>query len=437
MTGRYVWSAIVRRPVETLAAALAIALTVAFLAALGSFVGQTGSRLTERAAARVPVDWQVQLTSGGDAATATKALSTVPGLLGYRAVDYAKVPGLQATTASGTRTTGAAYIVALPADYAPFAPSELRPLLGSGSGVMLQQQTAASLAATVGSNVSVVGSKAAGVKVDGVVDLPNADSFFQVVGAAPGSSAGAPPDNVLLVPPETFASLTAGSVVVHQLHVRLEHSSLPSDPAKAAGVVSRRANHYAAAAASGVLVGDDLGAALSAGREDALYARLLVLLLGVPGLVLSAVVTALVISLRNDRQRRDVGLLRLRGATPRRVATLLGLTALIDGVLGSALGALGAVAANHLALGKGAHLSTAWLVASAATGTVLAVVTELAPVARLLRGSATSVQEQVSALRLDSHPTRSSTRARLRADRGGRAGVLAHCARGLPDCRGA
>ena len=36
------------------------------------------------------------------ASPTTKALSTVPGLVGYRAVDYAKVTGLQAASASGT-----------------------------------------------------------------------------------------------------------------------------------------------------------------------------------------------------------------------------------------------------------------------------------------------------------------------------------------------
>ena len=65
-------------------------------------------------------------------------------------------------------------------------------------------------------------------------DLPNADSFFQIVGAPPGSAALAAPDNVLLVPSNVFASLTSGATVVHQLHVRLEHRSLPKDPGAAA-----------------------------------------------------------------------------------------------------------------------------------------------------------------------------------------------------------
>ncbi len=397
MTFRYVAQSLRRRPSETFAATVAIALTVAFLAALGSFVAQTGSSLTLRAAGRVPVDWQVQVAPGGDPDAVRKALQDVPGFTGARPVDYVKVPGLQSVSAAGTRTTGAAYLVSLPTDYASFAPGEIRPLVGSATGAVLQQQTASNLNAAPGARVTIVGS-AKSVVVAGVVDLPNAGSFFQVVGAPAGATASAPPDNVLLVPPTTFARLAPATDVIHQFHVRLDHTGLPSDPAKAAGVVTQRSNHYIAAVAGSALVGDDLGASLSAAREDALYARLLVLLLGIPGLVLSAVVTALVISLRNDRQRRDLALLRLRGATPRRAATLLGLTALADGILGAAVGLGGAALANRLALGASARLSPTWLLVGALTGIALAVVTELAPVARLLRGSTSSVQDGATQL---------------------------------------
>lgn len=390
MTARYVVQALRRRPLETIAAAVAVSLTVAFLAALGSFVAQTGSRLTERAAARVPVDWQIQVAAGNAPAAVETALRGVPGFVGDRAVDYAKVPGLRSASAAGVRTTGSAYVVALPPDYARFAPSEIRPLLGTTGGAVLQQQTAANLAAGPGSAVTVLGSGQT-VTATGVVDLPNADSLFQVVGAPAGSAPAAAPDNVLLVPPTQFRALVGTAPVVHQFHVMLDHRGLPSDPAAAADEVARRANHYVSSVAGGALVGDNLEASLSAAREDALYARLLVLLLGLPGLVLSGVVTALVISLRNDRQRRDLALLRLRGVTPSRAAWLFGSIAVLDGLLGGALGAVGAVLANRLALGSGAHLSPLWLGVGVATGVALALGTELAPVLRLLRGGATTV----------------------------------------------
>jgi putative ABC transport system permease protein len=89
----------------------------------------------------VAVDWQVQVTPGGDAAAVQKAIGAVPGLIGQRRVDYAKVPGLQSDSASGRRTTGAALLVSLPADYRSFAPGELRALVGDPTAIALQQQT--------------------------------------------------------------------------------------------------------------------------------------------------------------------------------------------------------------------------------------------------------------------------------------------------------
>ncbi|WP_030441472.1 FtsX-like permease family protein [Actinoplanes subtropicus] len=410
MNLRYVLQSLRRRPAETIAAAVSVALTVAFLILLGSFTAQTGARLTLRAAARVPVDWQVQVTPGSDPAVTATALRDIPGLLRFRAVDYAKVPGLSSVSADGgTRTTGAAYVVSVPDDYRSFAPGEIRLLVGAADGVILQQQTASNLSAAPGTTVTVLGARRT-AQVTGVADLPNADSFFQVVGAPPGSGASAPPDNVLLVSPARFTTLTAGATVVHQFHLRLERASLPTDPAKAADEVTRRANHLVAAVAGGALIGDNLGTSLSAAREDAIYARLLVLLLGVPGLLLAGVVTALVVSLRNDRQRRDLALLRLRGVSPRRAAILIGGTALLDGLIGAAVGVGVALLAPRF--GPYGDPSTTWLIAGALTGVLLALATELTPLARTLRGSAPTVQAGVNPL----PPTRTPLALRLGLD---------------------
>ena len=61
-----------------LVAAASIAVTVAFVAALGAFVTQSHAALTVRAAASVPVDWQVQVTPQGDLAKVTQAGQGAP-----------------------------------------------------------------------------------------------------------------------------------------------------------------------------------------------------------------------------------------------------------------------------------------------------------------------------------------------------------------------
>ncbi len=370
-----------RRPVELLGAALSVALAVAFIAALGAFI--TGSRagLTTRATAKVPVDWQVQVTPQGQPSTVAATLAKTPDVRTVLPVLLARVSGLSSTSATGSRNTGQAYVVALPADYARAAPREIRYLLGRHDGVLLQQQTAANLAAGPGSNVTVTlpsGGNAT-VQVDGVADLPQADTFFQVIGAPPGAGATAPPDNVLLVPPARFLALTRGATVITQFHVVFKHAPLPTDPAAASTLVTQRANHFQAQVAGGALVGDNLGAALSAAREDAIYAQLLILLLGVPGLALAAVVASQVVALRGERRRREVALLRLRGARPAQLLRMVAGETALTGCLGVLLGVPLAMLAARLALPTGAHLSLAWTLAAAVVGLLLAAATQLGP----------------------------------------------------------
>ena len=234
-----------RRPWEMLVAAVSIAVTVAFVAALGAFVTQSHAALALRAAASVPVDWQVQVTPQGDLAKVTRQVKALPAVRAVEGVDFAQVRALRSSGAQGTRTTGKAYVVSISPSYAKTFPGELRHLLGSTSGSMLFQQTAANLAARPGSKISVrtaTGSHT--LTVDGIVDMPAEDSFFQVVGLAPGAGASAPPDNVVLVPPDVFTSVIDRTTVVHQLHVGFTHTSLPSDPQAAAIAVQGRANHF-------------------------------------------------------------------------------------------------------------------------------------------------------------------------------------------------
>ncbi|MCW2761525.1 MAG: hypothetical protein JWR85_1726 [Marmoricola sp.] len=373
-----------RRPLELLVAAVSIALAIAFVASLGAFLTQSRAALTVRAAASVPVDWQVQVTPQGDPTAVTGAVSKLPDVRAVEQVSFARVEAFASRAGGGVRQTGAAYVVAISPSYVATFPGELRHLLGAKTGSMLFQQTAANLAAAPGDPITVRTSTGAHpVTVDGVVDMPAEDSFFQVVGLAPGAGASAPPDNVLLVTPAVFASVTGGTTVVHQMHVGFRHDTLPPDPLAAAISVQGRANNFQAAVAGGALVGDNLGTALTAAGEDARYADLLFLLLGLPGLVLAAVVASLVVALRSDRRRREIALLRLRGASVSDLVRIVAGEAAITATLGAALGLPMALLAVRLALPAGTGLPWAWALAATVGGAALALATQAAPAARL------------------------------------------------------
>lgn len=382
-TTRWLTGLLRRRPLELLVAALSIALTIAFVAALGSFVTGSHAALTVRAAGSVPVDWQVQVTPQGDLSTVTNDVRALADVRAVQRVDFALVKALTSTGAQGARSTGAAYVVSISPDYAKTFPGEIRHLLGSSTGSLLFQQTAANLATEPGGRISVrTSSGSRPLTVNGIVDMPAEDSFFQVVGLAPGAGISAPPDNVVLVPPAVFHSVIGNTRVVHQLHVGFTHGGLPADPQTAAMAIQGRANHFQAAVAGGALVGDNLGTALTMAGEDASYANLLFLLLGLPGLALATVVAGLVVALRSDRRRREIALLRLRGASVPAVTRMVAAESATVAALGAALGVPLALLAISLALPSGTPLSWGWTLAAMALGLLLALATQAGSVVR-------------------------------------------------------
>jgi putative ABC transport system permease protein len=389
----WLWGLLKRRPVRLAGAVAGVAVAVALLGSLGAFFAASKAHMTRQAAAGVIVDWQVQIAPGASLASATRMIAATPGVIRSMPVGYAPTTGLTASAGGTVQTTGPGQVLGLPPGYAASFPGEIRFLLGARSGVLLAQQTAANLHATVGTIVSVGrrGLPPLRVRVAGIVDLPAADSLFQAVGVPPGAAPQAPPDNVVLLPAAqwqaAYSAARAQPAVVHtQYHVKLSPALAP-DPAAAFADVMARAKNLEARLAGAGLVGDNLGAQLDAARSDALYAQLLFLFLGLPGAVLAALVTSVIGAAGADRRRREQALLRIRGALPRQIVWLAGAEALLVGVLGSAIGLAGAVIASRLAFGAARFGATpgqaiGWAAAAAAAGLILAAVTIGVPAVR-------------------------------------------------------
>ncbi|WP_327273786.1 ABC transporter permease [Streptomyces sp. NBC_01224] len=366
--------------------ALGVMVAVALLAALGGFLSTTRATMTSQSVRSVSVDWQVQVATGADA---HNVLSTVRGLPGTRAalpVGYAQTSGLGAHTGGTTQNTGAGSVLGLPPGYAATFPGEIRLLAGREQGVLLAQQTAANLHAAPGDTITI--KRAGGlppvpVKVAGVVDLPFADSLFQKVGAPPQSQPSAPPDNVVLMPRQTWDSVfgplasARPDLVQSQIHTLRTHS-LPSDPAAAYATATGNAHHAEVRLAGTGLVGDNLGSVLDAARSDALYAQLLFLFLGVPGAVLAAALTWAVAQAGAGRRRKEQALLRTRGATVGRLMGLAGVEAAVVAVLGAA-GGLGLATLVDRWAFHGTGIPLSWMLSACGVGALVAAATVLAP----------------------------------------------------------
>ncbi len=350
--------------------------------------------MTQQATRGVAVDWQVQLSTKANPDTALRIVQESPGVVTADPVGYAEVPHFTAATGPTVQETGSGMALALPPGYQRDFPGVVRPLVDADSGVLIAQQTAANLGATVGSTFRMArpGMPPVQLLVDGVIDLPSADSLFQTIGAAPGAGPTAPPDNVVLLPSEQWHRAfdpVAGmrpDVVTEQIHVNLA-PDLPPDPGAAFAEVLQRARNLEARLAGVGVVGDNLAAQLDAGRSDAAYAELLFLFLGLPGVVVAALLTAAVAASGSERRRGEQALLRIRGATPRRIGRLAASEAVLVGVVGSALGigvalVLGRALFGANGLGATAGQSLAWAAVAAATGLALAFVTVVLPARR-------------------------------------------------------
>lgn len=396
MTRLWLAGVLRRRPGRLLGAALGVGIAVAMLASLGFFLKNSRSTMTDRAVRSVTVDWQVEVQPGASTADVDAAVADTPGVIASAHVQFAPTTGMSAITGTSTQTTGPGVVLGLPDGYSDTFPGEVRPLVGARTGVLLAQQTAANLHAVPGATVMVgrLGLPPVPVTVAGIVDLPQANSLFQKVGAPPGAQPTAPPDNVLLLPTAQWHALfdplaaVRTDLMASQVHVRLDHA-LPHDPAGAYTAVTAAARNLEARSAGAALVGDNLGATLDVARSDAAYAQVLFLFLGAPCAVLAGALTATTAAAGSGRRRAEQALLRTRGASATQILALAGAEAAVVGVVGATVGIAAAAALSAVASGTADHggsvATVAWSCGAAGVGLAIAAGAVLFPVRRDLR----------------------------------------------------
>ena len=385
-----------RRSGRLLPAILGVGLTMSLLAILGVFINASASTMTQRALGDVPVDWQIELVPGADRASVERQLRAAGHALTVDPVGYADVGGFTATAGGTTQTTGSGKVLGIVPAYWKDFPAELRPMLGATTGVLIAQQTAANLHVTVGDSLSLtrLGMPPITTRVDGVIDLPQADALFQAIGVPAGAAPQAPPDNVLVVPMALWHQWFDPQAAVRpdavrlQLHARLEHA-LPPDPGAAFVYVQQIARNFEAKVAGSAIVGDNLAARLDAVREDALYARVLFLFLGLPGAILAIILTVAVSATGGDRRRREQALLRVRGAATGTIVRLESLEAVIvsTAAVVIALAATALVTRRTVSIAIGARQTAIVLILALVVGIATSLGAVIAPAWRDARNS--------------------------------------------------
>lgn len=365
-----------------------IALTVALLCDLGTFIQQSAESMTARAIRGVPIDWQVELVPGADIRTVTAAIRAAARISHLEQVGYANLDGFEFATAEGTQSTGPGKAMGIGADYIHAFPAGFRLLSGNAKGAVLLQQTAANLHAGPGDAITLrrPGLPSTTITISGIIDLESADTIFQAVGVPPGAAPQAPPDNAVILPIDDWHKLFDPQMNVRpqdvrrQVHAVLDHAELPADPNAAFRAVTQEGHNLEVRVAGSALLANNLAAQLDAARGDALYARVLFLFLGAPGIVLASLLTVAIAAAGAERRKRDHSLLRLRGASLSAIMKFaVAETAAIGiagGVLGIGIALVTAPFFGQAILGDG-RMSSAAL--ALLTGLVLAVLAVLVP----------------------------------------------------------
>lgn len=375
---------------------LGIALTVSLFISLGSFISSSNAVMVKSAVKDIPVDWQILVPHSSDRQKVTEALQQTVPFTAMSEVQYADANGFLATKDGTTQTTGPGKVVGLSENFLKNYPSQLRTLVGSLNGVLIAQQTSSNLHATVGDVVSIkrVGLPPVKVKISGVVDLPNADSFFQAVGVPASAAPQAPPDNVLLMPMSKWQQIFNQQLMANpasiqtELHVNISHQKLPDSPTKAYVYVQQVANHAEALMSGSGKIGDNLASRLGGVRADALYAKVLFLFLGIPGAILAGLLTISVANSGAQRRREQQALLRTRGASVSQILKFVTIEALVTGMIGVVMGLVLSLLTTKFLTGFALTFNTqnlTWIGISSIIGLCLALFSILIPAWRDVR----------------------------------------------------
>jgi putative ABC transport system permease protein len=360
-----------RAPGRTLLRVLTLAAAVGLLAAMLLFVGHSLTTMTGSTVRSIPLDWQGPVTSYRAATSVAHSVRRQPGIAEALPTATAPFVGVEHASASaGTIRAGAGAILAVPPGYLAHI-NTFRLLRGSlrEGAVVLDQQLAATLQVQPGDGIRLTprrGTRPVRLPVSGVALVTAPDQLFQPLNPLLGPAPAQPPANIAILPVATFATRVApalpslasaaGTSAVPgaqvgtqwQVQAQLLDSTLSGSPAKALQQATQLRNRVERSLPGKVVFVDNLGDSLNSAAGDALYAQTLYIMLAVPGALVALGLAYLAALGTAERDRRNLALLRARGARRRDLAWLAAIESLALGLLAGPLGTGFALGALHL-----------------------------------------------------------------------------------------
>jgi putative ABC transport system permease protein len=339
---------LMRAPLQTVARMLALAAAVALLGAMILFVGHSLETMSASAVHSVPLDWQGPVASYAAAMRVAREVARQPGVLYAAPVATAPFSGIVHVGAAGTIRSGNGAILAVPPDYARrfhtfrFLRGSLRP-----GAIVFDQQLAATLQVQPGDTVTLASpGRDLQLRVSGVALVTAPDVLFQPLNPLLGPVPAQPPADIAILPVATLARVAGAH---WQVQARVDPAALTGSPAHALKRATQIRNAVERSLTGQVVFVDNLSDSLSSAVGDALYAETLFIMLAVPGALVGLALAYLAALGTADRDRRELALLRARGASGRNLLLVAMVESVAIGLVAGGIGTAGALLAVHVA----------------------------------------------------------------------------------------
>jgi putative ABC transport system permease protein len=438
---------VVREPRRSLAALVGIAIAAALVTSVLLFGTASGTTVTRRALADLPVDAQVVLSPSADAAAALATVRADPAVRAVSAFELAHFNSAAANKAGSATQAGVGVLIGLDPSY-----TSTTGLFGISSGslaagqIAISRDLASNLGAVPGDSIAFAlpGGASVTMKVSGIVSIEGADLITGPIDATHRAAGANSPTNVAVMSRDDLEKLvlpkipagavatdpaaagsgspgTVGAVVTpeaavrRELHIRLDHTQLPGDPVAAQtflDTVRHRVERVGAGAFTWI---DDASASLEPLAADLAWGQILFVFLALPGILLALALSRLAADATADTTRRHAALLRARGASRRDLRTVFVGATILLALIGSVVGvAIGIVVGLLL---FGAELASAGTVDAVLRAAVIAIAltTILATLAAVMPLRA-QLDEEIASSRQELTRTRAPLWQRLFID---------------------
>jgi len=363
----YAWKLVTRNPRRTLTYLFGLALAVGLFSGILFFVDVTARQMTATAIAPVLIDIiahgttpDVNITDAAPTIGIERGVSAAEPVYAADFTSAIKLNGDHPSPAGRMFAIQPSYLQTF--DVLQISEGKLDP-----SGALVSEAMAIAQNIKVGDSIQLTFggvSNPVSLPVTGIINMDNASVLF---GTAIEIENVIVSDVVIvdqswfranLLPPLTTVASDPNAIVIPgfilldpQIHVRINRDLLPGDPTLAALHAESLRRGVERLFSGQLKSSDNLSGAFNAAKGDVLSAKILFIFLGLPGVALAAYLSKFAAELFAESQRREISLLRTRGATPVQITGIVAVTSVFLAIGGSALGLLFGILALYVSAG--------------------------------------------------------------------------------------